>query len=161
MWLAGGAVFRGHFDEVVGCNSVKEAVDVIEMFAVRHQGVKREVQWWGHGFNGAPMIGDGKLTTRYHINAIMSVEEIWFRTCYVARGDRGRAFMQHCADVGTSVLAHPCIIGTWGMHSGLVGVKAGEKVWWNDGEFEFSSRPHLPRTISTLRMSVPEWAWER
>lgn len=154
-WRAGAVLFSHMFYKVVACNSIKDFVDCSGFDIKKGDDVR--VQFWGHGAPGSPLIG-GKAIEIYDVSY---ADSIWFRCCSVAQGKEGIKFCQELADLGVDVVAHTDVIGTWGCHSGLVGVRAGRKVWWKEDDFRGASNPFLPRTIPSIKMDIPNWAWTR
>lgn len=113
-------------------------------------------QVWGHGVAAAPLI-DGDPPPRDFPWGM--AESFWFRSCSVANGPKGRAFMEKVGQEADAV-AHLGIIGTWGVQSRLVGIRQLQPAWWGD-EVDKNERsaPWLPRTIISTRRTIPRWAF--
>ena len=115
---------------------------------------------WGHGGPGAPAIDHQAISPNDGRWLNLSGAEIWFRSCSVLQGADGHWFARCLSRFDLSVAGHLCVIGTWGMHSKLVGVRPGQSPWWSiDEGVGMASAPWHKRTVSALRMSLPDWTW--
>jgi hypothetical protein len=116
------------------------------------------VQYWGHGAPGRPVVGGKDLVADHP--AWKSVKKsVWFRTCLVAQGEKGHAFMNELAALDLDVFAHLAVIGP--IHSYLVGVRGGEKAWWSTSLKPKGSSLGAPHTILPIQMDLPSWALEK
>lgn len=113
------------------------------------------LQVWGHGSRGRPLIGGetvdlAALSDVVHINGWL-----WWRSCSVAEGATGHAFMWRCsAALNCDVVGH-CAVISWPLpwrQAQIAGLRRGQDPWWSQ------SGDELPG-CSTLRMSPPAWAW--
>lgn len=148
-WKIGAALFSFYFDEVVRARTVGDAVSVITSAS------RDEIHIWGHGRSGGPLVKGISIPAETFPGHCKTV---WFRSCEVFRGESGRKYAQYLADNGVNAAAHLEIIHVW--QGGLVGVRAGEKVWWSpDTPSGVWSRLWRPRTVFALRQSIPDWAW--
>lgn len=149
-WRVGAFLFQGLFDSVVGVKDIQEARD-----AFGDQGNWwDEIQIWGHGAAGAPMIGRSSFRPDEKWRASL----VWFRSCYVLRGQAGYEFAFDMAQTGTAVAGHTRLIGPWGMHSGLYALHENQDPWWSIHD-KGGSAPWLPRTIPATEMELPPWAF--
>jgi hypothetical protein len=168
-YRAGAALFRGAFDVVVECKGVADVYAELSRFK---DGEVGHVQVWGHGFPGHPVIalpkgkspqGVFEQHTLYPPNAAWDAcrgGSVWFRSCSVAQGSRGHRFMAAFAAIGINVVAHLGVIGTWAMHSYLMGVRAGTAPWWSVDLAPGDSSPFAPRTVPATQMALPSWTFE-
>jgi hypothetical protein len=149
----GAVVFSHHFDVVHGAESVEDAMRVISSMPWE------EVQVWGHGRPGGPMISNREFSPLD--NRWRKIGLVWFRSCSVFRGVEGAEFANLMSrHNGIGVAGHTYEIGTWGLHSGLYALRPKGKAWWNVHE-KGVSRPFARRTIAATRMSLPDWAFEK
>ncbi|MBA2708747.1 MAG: hypothetical protein H0U59_13155 [Gemmatimonadaceae bacterium] len=155
LWPIGASIFKSSFDEVVGVSSIAE------FFLMLHAHKPDHVQLWGHALSGEPMIGLDKLSAKDPRWAMRDIYEVWFRSCSVAQGKEGVAFMRNLAEQRIDVAAHLSDIGYWGLHSNLVGVRAGETPWWSEDLKPGPSSPLQPRTVSAARMCLPRWTYRK
>lgn len=177
-YRAGGALFAASGGTVVEVRSVDE---IYAELARRAKGELSEVQICGHGYSGYPVIGlprglktDARgffvdqgalrrctLTTLKHPEwSALAGGTVWFRSCSTMQGSKGHRLAQYFSDVGINVVGHLCVIGTWGVHSYLVGVRAGKSAWWSIDMHPGDSTPWSPRTIPCTQMSLPPWAFD-
>ena len=157
-WRVGARVFGPLFDIVLPVKSVEEMrIAIRTELGDTDDDEHVKAQVWGHGMHGAPLI-DGDVIEPT-IPSLAYIDEIWFRSCYVAGGKSGHDFVAALNARGIDVVAHTCLIGSWGMQSGLVGARASDGVWWDESAWPQRSAPWRPRTVSALRMSVTSWAW--
>ncbi|MEK9737120.1 MAG: hypothetical protein VW239_07345 [Candidatus Nanopelagicales bacterium] len=147
-----GTTWRAYaltFPDSFGVFSWDEAARVLEDMPGMH------VQVWGHGRTAQPLIDLKKPPLYFPWHHCRSA---WFRSCSVANGDKGRAFM---ADVAKEcdVAAHLGIVGTWAVQSRLVGVRKGEAPWWGDTDPREHSAPWVPRSVPVTARRLPAWTW--
>lgn len=155
-WGIGARVFAGSFDVVVECRTVDDLYNHINAtHGITH------AQVWGHGRPGAPLINGHPLDATLEVWRRLDRASVWFRACSVAQGATGRGFMRHLSQRDVSPVAHLCVTGTWGMHSHLVGIVAGEEPWWPAGLAPGPSTPLSPRTVPATQMKLPAWAFRR
>jgi hypothetical protein len=135
--------------------------DVVDVYNAVHSAKPDEVcevQLWGHGMPGRPLVDHVGLDIERLIDAIRCRQlTLWFRSCSVMRD---RAWV-HRLTHHASVAGHTGVIGPWAMHSGLVGVRCGGRIWYDpsDPKLLGSSAPWKTRTIPATQMTLPEWAW--
>lgn len=149
----------------IGVKSWNEAS--VKLNAVVRPGTRiKELQIWGHGEPGKPLIA-GKppvsvLPTFMELLArlVTPGSLVWFRSCSVFFGEKGRAFAERTAnELNCRVAGHSHVIGPW--QSGLFSVAPGMHQGWVDPEpmvdwRDHKSGPFQPRTIFCARMAVPE-----
>lgn len=163
-WAIGAQVLAGAGGVKIGARSWDEAIARINSAARRNLGRPVDLQIWGHGYQGAPLLAGEPLRPylRMLADAISqpgATEDdgttVWFRACDVAEGPRGHAFMRDAADtLGVPVLGHCAVISLpypWQQRE-LCGLRPGEPVWWSLTGAELPS-------CSTLRMTPPAWAF--
>ncbi len=169
-WRLGATIFRRSFDEVVEVRNVSE---VYAGLARHADGEIGHAQVWGHGYPGHPVIGMPEqdlpgwhTVQRYNLEpshpSWLACEggSVWFRSCSVAQGVRGHAFMNTMANMqGINVAAHLCVVGTWGVQSWLVGVQDYDDAWWPKDLTPGNSNPMMPRTVLSTAMSLPRWTF--
>lgn len=168
-WRIGSRLSR--WDAIIAASSWQEAVQRI---ALLPDGI-RELQFWGHGTDGQPLIAQRMLSSyitdlsvagRFHKipNSL-----IWWRACNVFGGARGRDFaiaaprVTGCAHVGhTRVISWPWPF----LQSGGYAIRPGEKVHWDpfegitpDGKY-LGSNPLAKNTCLVTTMTVPHSWWK-
>lgn len=149
-WRLGSLVSGA--DLVVRAASWEDVYDALAPLA----GV-RDLQIWGHGFSGAPVI-DGRRVDLLELGRAWHPAAgavVWFRSCEVAKGVTGQTFMRDAARVlGCSVVGHCAVISSpnplWQRE--IAGLRPGQEPWWPPDGAGL-------RGCSTLRMSVPDHAW--
>jgi hypothetical protein len=156
-WRAGASL--GRFDRVVGVSTPAESYAAIRSAAESPGGLD-EVQIWGHGSPGAPVI-DGERLYTYALGAALRPSPVrslvWFRSCAVFAGAVGQSFAADLAALDVRVAGHTRVIGApW--QSGLYALRPGQVPHWSalDGG---GSGPFLHHTILVTRMSLPDWAY--
>lgn len=163
-WAVGAAVLSGA-DVRIAARSWAEAIARIESAVRRNPGRAVDLQVWGHGYQGSPLIAGEEL--RPHLRALAYAlapapreddgTTVWFRACDVAEGTRGHTFMRDAvAALGVPVLAHCAVISLpypWEQRE-ICALRPGESPWWS------LSGSELP-SCSTLRMSPPRFAFQR
>lgn len=147
----------------IGVKSWWDAKDKI-IDAARPGTRLQELQLWGHGEPGEPLIAS-KTPQDSFWNSIATLVEanslIWFRMCSVLYGVKGLMFVQDIADkLGCRVAAHTRVIGSW--QSGLYSLGPGEEKNsdldrnviddWRNSKSSWCA----PRTIFCTRLSFPE-----
>ncbi len=156
VWALGAHVLSASFDRVIGVRSVEEFfVALTTIDGAEH------MQLWGHGAPGAPIIGEEVINPNDQRWTNLKGAEVWFRSCSVLQGASGYWFARTLSlQFNLSVAGHLCVIGTWGMHSQLVGIRSGQAPWWpQHAGVGHGSTPWAPRTVTALRMSLPKWTW--
>lgn len=138
-----------NFDVALKVRSVEQAMQALVEHTPQH------VQIFGHGSPGRPLIG-GKSLPAIDIRWAMVSRSVWFRSCAVAQGARGIAFMETIAAHGVDVAAHLSNIGGLG-HSNLVGVRARRRAFWKAKD---KPKPGLDRFVLPTEMKLPGWAFE-
>ncbi len=152
-WWALGSLISGA-DVVVGADTWADAYDRLHELS---QPVDL-VSVWGHGTAGKPVIAGRTVDLVQLGQALRTIRPtgaVWWRSCEVHRGAAGHAFARAvterlgCASVGhTAVVSAPNPL----VQRGICALRPGETPWWPlDGR-------GLP-SCSTLRMSVPAWAY--
>ena len=128
------------FDHIIRAENWEQVAQKLNQIADNGQKIK-EVQFWGHGYNGMAKIGEHwldqntlanpswqRLATR---NAFESNALWWWRTCCTCKGEAGREFAEYFVKTFNIRMAgHTKDIGL--THPGLVCLKPGEKATWND-----------------------------
>lgn len=153
-WMQLGArALAGAFDNVLRATHVRDVYDLLENY-----GRVDHLQIWGHGGPGAPLIGNQALDPSEQAWRACARGTVWFRSCKVAQGSAGRAFLGELALRGVNAAGHISNIGALG-HSYLVGVRAGARPWWPVSLAPQHSHPFAPRTVLPVAMSAPAWTW--
>ncbi len=158
-WAIGAAVISGA-DVVLAVRSWDEAYTRLEA-VVRKQGLVGrpvDLQVWGHGYQGAPLIAGKAVSLPMLADALVLTHEsstVWFRACDVAEGPAGHRFMAEAVvEIGCTVVAHCAVISLpypWEQRE-ICALRPGEPVWWSLSGEELQS-------CSTFRMTVPAWAY--
>jgi hypothetical protein len=119
-----------------------------------------ELQIWGHGQPGEPLIAGKPMTPAFIRRVQVSVNPdslVWFRSCSVFFGATGRVFAERTAnELSCRIAGHTHVIGPW--QSGLCTQVPGELWKWgthNGAWTKYKSGWREPRTIACLRMAVP------
>lgn len=161
-WRYGAWLFGSSFQKVVAATSWNDILDAVVKAKAEDPSRDIELQVWGHGAQGAPIIGSfaaNPVDIRWS-----KVGTVWFRSCLVAGGVKGLSFMEQLAKQ-CRVAAHTVIIGAnWGAASYLYGLEKGGKPTWpsltlNVDPTKPLSSPAAPRTIMFWDMKLPEWAF--
>lgn len=162
-WRYGAWLFGASFQKVVAATSWDDILNAVVAAKAEDPSREVELQVWGHGAQGAPIIG------KYAANAAdirwSKVASVWFRSCLVAGGVKGLSFMETLAKQ-CRVAAHTVIIGAnWGAASYLYGLEKGGKPTWpsitlNVDPVKPLSSPAAPRTVMFWDMNLPEWAFD-
>ncbi len=114
----------------------------------------RELQVWGHGYAGRPMIAGRSVSLRRLAAACPTLDLVWWRSCDVHRAARGRAFAEAASRILEAVVVgHTVVISKpWPLHHRRIcALRPGERVWWDD-----DTNLGLARTIA---MRVPAIAY--
>ncbi len=157
-WRSAAKLWAYAFDEVVDCRSPD---DLLGHLAADASSGLEHAQLWGHGLPGKPLIGGQPLDARRVEWLGARKATFWFRSCNVARGVAGKAFMSGLAQWGVSPVGHLARVGgTFLSQSYLVGVRSDAKAWWSADIAVDGSAPWLPRTVPVTQMSLPSWAFE-
>ncbi|MGE0703715.1 MAG: hypothetical protein AB7F99_05830 [Vicinamibacterales bacterium] len=191
-WRAGSTLARmaGRVDVVVRADDWTPALREIAA-AVRSRSTPDcparigQMQFWGHGCDGAMLLAGRRLDTRSfaresphrplldELRSLMDANQgsVWFRGCNTFRGDEGGRFAREAADFfGVPVVGHTFII--WALQSGTHILAPGETPGWSTSEgvrgrarrLSFTpwarsdslwSAPFRPRTIPALRLAPP------
>jgi len=126
-----------------------------------------EVQIWGDGASGLPMIAGKPMSEAFIRRIQVSVGPeslVWFRMCSVLFGGKGQAFAERTAkELGCRIAGHTHTIGV--LQSGLYSLGPGESphvsTWGPRDEVlagdwtKLESGWREPRTIFCARMSLP------
>lgn len=153
-WCWGAALFRQRFDYILPAESWDDAE-----YAVSLLERVDELQFWGHGGQGRPLIDRVPMTksfaetlgTKTHDDSL-----VWFRSCYVFGGATGQSFARAMVRVlGCRVAAHTRLVHVW--QSGLYSLSPGGMCSWPVDEAG-TSAPWRRHTVLCLRMRCPdEW----
>lgn len=164
MWARGAKLFAPRFDVVIRATDWEQVLSEMETLRMQRGAHERiELQVWGHGAPGVPLIGGAGAPEGDRRWG--AVDLVWFRSCSVSRTASGRDFMKAIAAHGCDVAAHMVVIGPWGAQSCLYGLRAGAEPWWvNQDEVQTyidlgTSRPWYPRTVMFWHMRCPDWAF--
>lgn len=162
IWRAGARLYRvmGWADHAVGVK------DWPTFWSAARMNAPREVQLWGHGGPGYPLIA-GRWMDEADALLHPATTHLWFRACSVFCGTLGRRFAGRMADqLQVDISAHTHQIGQWGFQSGLHTHQPHQIPAWsamdgNDGTADVPisrrSGPLEPRTITALTPRVPTW----
>ena len=153
-WRIGAWLFSRWFDDVIAATSWEDVVEKIP------EGWT-ELQFWGHGTPANAYIGhkkDNNAIWKKILDKSDFSPQIWLRVCSFAHGDAGKKAMLDIVSMSDDgeIAAFTHDIGHWGLQSGLVKLRAGEKTKWSsqEGGPGVTSGFGKPRTISALRMTV-------
>lgn len=163
VWATGARLYKAlrRIDDHVGVASWDEA---FAWLAAQREPI-REVQYWGHGKWGRPLVGDDGFDTASlagrHAGAIAAIRErlapdalVWFRTCETFGAHAGHDFAQRLADtLGARVAGHTYIIAY--QQSGLHGLLPGMRPTWSPDEGLASGTAHDPRTALWSKRRAP------
>lgn len=163
-WSAGLAISgAGHKIRagswVEACKALEAAVD--EVYVDNGPDIVVDLQFWGHGNDGAPMI-DGKPPRLADLaialgGVLDERSSVWWRVCLAHAGGEGHRFAARVTDkLGIRSIGHCAVISLPNplRHRAICGLRVGEDPWWpEDGA-------GLP-SCSMLRMEPPEWAFRR
>lgn len=155
-WKTGATMFSKAFTFVKLVSSVQEVYDSLAQIPTKID----HAQVWGHGSAGEPLIAGVPLVATSDAWKKLNGGSLWFRSCYTMLGVAGQRFALKMTEHGVSVAGHLCIIGPWAMQSYLVGIKPGQRPWWSTALHPGPSTPWAPRTVSAVRMGLPQWAFK-
>lgn len=165
------ALYAATFPDAHGVATWDEVRDLVEMYSDADMHVSEftgdvadlarpDVQVWGHGWKGRPLIDGVSCPVESWWTCCKSV---WFRSCSTMDDERGLAFGRKMAQM-TDVAGHLNIIGYWGVQSWLVGARRGTEPWWEHLAEKVDARgrsaPWQPRTVTALKRHLPEWAFD-
>lgn len=162
--------FLARWDAVISASSWDDAIDQL----AKVPGPIKELQFWGHGLSGQPMINGEALGHKDERFAVacrfkrVTEPVIWWRACCTfARGRGIQWALDMCNLTGAAQVGHTRVISwPWPIfQSGGYGLKPGQTVYWDpygdldrDGN-ELGSNPFAKNTCSTFRMTVPQKFW--
>lgn len=157
LWRLGSLISGA--DVVVRARTWTEAYEGIGdamNFATTREPV--DLQVWGHGTDGAPLIDGVPVSLaalRRELDGAPARSTVWWRSCSVHRGPRGRLFAQQvCDTLGFSSIGHCVVISAPNplVQGAVCALRPGQDPWWD---------PHGAglRGCSTLRMEPPTWAF--
>lgn len=162
-WRYGAMLFGSRFNEVIAASSWNDILVAVTAAKAADPQREIELQVWGHGAKGAPLIG------RYAANPSdvrwANAHTVWFRCCYAFAGAEGKVFAAKMAEK-CRVVAHTVIIGAnWGAHSYTYGLEKGALPTWPEVTADVDpikplSSPMAPRTVMFWDMTVPAWAFK-
>lgn len=162
-WRAGSVLFRPWFDKVVAAKSWEDVLAAVaDAWKGAGAGRPIELQFWGHGAPGRPLIGGVGPETKDTRWA--KVHTVWFRCCSVFRGERGDEFAFQLTRQGCRVVAHTVVIGAQaGAQSYMYGATKDILPWWPNTppNGATDSRPWAPRTVMFWTMRLPIWTFDR
>jgi len=161
-WKVGSfffGTFLRYFDHVCGASSWEDAFEWIEKTCEKTGKPIKELQYWGHGLPGVPILNKHPLPIGLFLHiqkSIMPSTLIWFRCCAVFNGEQGHDFAKSISNfVKCRIAAHTFNIG-FPYHSGLHTIAPGFKPYWptNEGLDKkgdvLGSSHAAPNTIFTL-----------
>lgn len=141
----------------IGAKSWDEAMTEI---ADDRYGMISQLQLWGHARPGEPLIAGESIPSRFSAvlrTAVTPDSLVWFRSCSVFFGAKGRIFAERTAnELGCRIAGHTHVIGPW--QSGLYSLRPGVAPTWDVGNGDWmnlKSGWREPRTIFCTRMAVP------
>lgn len=154
-WKIGAFLFRPLFDKIIPANSWDQAITDLKAFVGKKKA--SEVQFWGHGVPGAPLIDNKPMSLRDD-RIFSTTHRWWFRCCSLLSTVRGKKFAGWFVERGVEIVSHTSVIGMMGLHPFLFGLKPGQDPYWDDEEKGW--REPNNRTITALRMNLPCWAFD-
>jgi len=154
-WAIGSKVFQGQFDKVF---PVRTTGDVYQAISDLPAESVAELQFWSHGAVGQAVVNRENLNFELPVWSALRGGRVWFRTCLTLAGRNGHRLAVRLGRQGIDVAGHLGVIGTWGVHSHLVALRAGETPWWSERVYG-NSAPWEPRTTTALAMHLPKWAY--
>jgi hypothetical protein len=163
-WAAGR--YLSKWDAVISASSWKDALE--QLWELDKPVM--ELQFWGHGAEGFPLIDGFPLSTELQKELAEACDfqpesVVWWRACDVFSGERGQRFaVSFCQIAGCSHVGHTRVISwPWPIfHSGGHGIRPGATPHWDVTEGEEDndgSGPSKPNTCLVTRMKVPESWW--
>lgn len=166
LWSAGRSL--GRFDAVLPVRSWDEALDALAALPP-----VAELQFWGHGRAGAPLIDGRPLLSLRSFGAAARFAQVpgavvWWRACDVFSRGAGVDFALNATRLtGAAHVGHTRVVSwPWPVcQSGGYALRPGEPVWWDayegvrpDGSSR-GSHPFAPNTCLSTRMQVPASWW--
>lgn len=174
-WALGSRAFfgLGRYDLVVPATSWIQVADLLSTMALAEK--VDEIQFWGHGTPGAPIINGEPLwrhalSPEHPLHVVMEAfrdvthpdSVLWWRSCSVFAGNRGIRYAQQVANfIGCRHAGHTHIIGfPW--HSGLHTVGPSEGPMWSPDEGDGAdtgrkwSNPAANHTILFWTTKIPK-----
>jgi|9_EtaG_2_1085328.scaffolds.fasta_scaffold00002_114 hypothetical protein len=166
IWWLGS--FLSSWDHKAGVASWDEAITE----AAKCRAPVREIQFWGHGVAGSPLINGFSVSSEmlYGLAEAARFRRvanpfIWFRCCEVFSRSSGERFaIAAVRATNATIIAHTRVIGIF--QSGGYALRPGECVWWDSYEGidnntgrTTRSQPWYKNTIFAFRMSVPHSWW--
>ena len=164
-WAAWAKVQSARGWKSIGAKSWNEVGEYFRQLALDGDKIG-EVQFWGHGQPGGPLIAGGVMPSHVteRLSQVVTPESlVWFRMCSVFFGEKGREFAEVIAQrLGCRVAAHTRIIGPW--HSGLFSVGPDAIQWhkrpWETGQpdnwRDWKSSRTAWHTVFCTTMKIPE-----
>lgn len=156
LWALGMAVNRTRHD--IAARSWADAYAKLRELSLQRP--IRELHVWGHGAPARPLIDGRSVNLDALAAALPDLELVWWRSCSVHRGVRGKEFAiqavrtLHATSVGhCQVISSPNFLRQRGICAYTKAqLLSGKAPWWdNEGR-------GLPG-VSTLRMTVPRKAY--
>lgn len=160
LWKAGAFLLSVFFDKVIPAKTWEEALESVFEFATEQNTLLDEVQVWGHGLPGQPLIaGKAMPTDDYRISIS---KRWWFRSCGVFSGLIGHEFASSFSLRGIEVAGHTTVMGRWALHPNLYALRSKQYPSWSQKRHKDYNKPSLlsPRTILALQVTLPDWAFE-
>lgn len=156
-WRLGAKLLSRFFDKIVPLFSMEEFENLIADSAKSKEEV--HIQFWGHGSEGAFVIGD-EYGGAWVFKAAPAARNVglWFRTCNTFSGKTGDTFARSALKKLRYVAGHKTIIHVW--QSYLCAYRKASDVK-NDVPSHKPGHPFAPRTIFVLRVHLPEWAFKK
>lgn len=151
-WALGAKLFKRHFNCICAASSWAEAASVVSCVPVVD-----ELQYWGHGYPGAPILNDEPMTVEF-VDALAAKVTpdslVWFRVCSAFSGPRGIAFAQDMVEeLGCRVASYTRDIGFY--QSGLYSIRPGLGARWDPQDNGKSYPWPCRHTVTCLRVSMP------
>lgn len=169
-WMIGAWCYGWWFDLVLPCRSWNDFFEGCAKAVEGNGQTIEEIQLWGHGRPGQPLIAGKPLDPSPHAHLAILVEFskwlmrpalLWFRMCAVFEGQAGKDFAEALTTLlGAQVAGHTFNIG-WPWHSGLHTARPGILPAWSVDEGvgpdkqPMASSALAPHTIFCLRMKYP------
>ena len=157
LWWRLGAAVSGA-DAVVRAGSWDEAYRGISRALADLGGRALDLQIWGHGDDGRPLI-DGGPVSLHALHAALGIlpkdSTVWWRSCEVHRGPRGQRFAEDAVRILGCVSVGHCVVVSAPnplRQGAICALRQGQRPWWPPDGAGL-------RGCSTLRMAVPRWAY--
>ncbi len=120
-----------------------------------------EIQVWGHGQEGRPLINNKPVVLSYLANVLRGKTTkdtiLWWRSCSTGQGSRGHVFAQDCVDILQVSCIFHCAVISWPnplIQKEICGLRPGQEVWWS------LSGSELP-SCSVMRREPPAWCFKK